>query len=157
MSKVRVLQIAAIVAISLAISPAENAFGSNELSTYPKATSVTVTSEQTGLLGGPWPPLFEALTQPRRHRPVAAQPGPLADRRPPARAEVDRVHADCVSGNRFGVAAAHRWLCRLGLRVRQGARVVPDPLLVDADESGPCRHPGAAGANFVGEGNWGHG
>jgi hypothetical protein len=58
----------------------------------------------------------EVLLDAGGHRAVAAEAGALADRRPPARAEVDRVHADREGGCGFWIGGeCGRPLLQLGI------------------------------------------
>ena len=82
----------------------------------------------------PRPDLTEALGEPRCDREVTAVPGPLADLRPPAGTEVDRVEADYEGDARLSVPLGEvgrgigRW--QLG-RGRQAGGVGRDRALVD--------------------------
>jgi hypothetical protein len=100
----------------------------------------------------------KALPHPRGHRSVAAEARALADRRPPAGAEVDRVHADREGGGVFPVVTRRRLRCRFDSRVPgQARRVCLDLTLDDADVPRPLHHPGTGSADFVGKGDRGHG
>jgi hypothetical protein len=99
---------------------------------------------ERGELGGsPWPGLPEALGEAGGDGEVAAAAGPLADRRPPAGTEVDRVEADDEGGaglavalEQLGLGIGQGWLGR-----GQGGGVGRDPLLVDPHRARPSRHP----------------
>src|SRR5204863_7667574 len=76
--------------------------------------------------------------------------GPLANRRPPAGAEVDRVHADREGGGCFQAGGGlARWLPLVPARGKT-RRVGLDLSLLDADEARPPRHPGAGGRTSSG-------
>ncbi len=101
-------------------------------------------------VGRPGALLAEALRQAGRDRQVAAVAGTLADRRPPARAEVDRVEADDECGPRLAIALDQvrrrvRWWKLGGRRERRG--VCLDLVPGDLHRAGPARDPGAGGAN----------
>jgi hypothetical protein len=94
----------------------------------------------------------EALGDSGGDREVAAAGGPLADRRPPAGAEIDRVEADGEGGASLAIAVEQfRLRVWIGeaLGGREGRRIPLDRHLLDPHRARPLRDPGAGRADFV--------
>ena len=113
------------------------------------ATSSPVSPARSG--GGPGAGGAEAVGEAGGDGEEAAVAGALADRRPPAGAEVDRVEADGEGGAGLAVGAG-QLQPRVGLGRagrRQAGGVGRDRALLDADAAGERRDLGAGGAHFV--------
>src|SRR5262249_39307870 len=110
---------------------------------------------ETGQLRrGPGAALAEAAGETGGDGEEAAVAGALADRRPPAGAEVDRVEADREGGALLAAGAGDRRRrvgallggSRRGLELR---RVGVNRPLLDVDVAGAAGHPGAGRAHLV--------